>query len=76
MAFSATPSASVNISATCSAKTLAYLLIDTIASYDGPATAVVAATANVDLAEPDERFLAPVRPGGLTLDAACGSGRD
>lgn len=51
-------------------------MIDTLTYYNENATAFVAETVNVDMSELQERFLAYVRPGGLILDAGCGSGRD
>jgi len=51
-------------------------MIDTLAYYDENALEFFAETANVDMAALHQRFLAHIQPGGLILDAGCGSGRD
>lgn len=51
-------------------------MTDTQAYYDNHAATFFDQTVNVDMTALQERFLANVRPGGLILDAGCGSGRD
>lgn len=46
------------------------------AYYDQHAVTFFAQTANVDMSALHERFLSHIQPGGLVLDAGCGSGRD
>ena len=51
-------------------------MTDTQAYYEKHAVTFFAQTANVDMSALHDRFLSHVRPGGLILDAGCGSGRD
>lgn len=51
-------------------------MTDTLAYYNKNAVAFFAQTANVDMTALHDRFLAHIQPGGLILDAGCGSGRD
>ena len=46
------------------------------AFYDQRAASYAAASHDMDLRPLYARFLPHVRPGGLILDAGCGSGRD
>ena len=48
----------------------------TLVYYEENAARFFAETANVDMSALHARFLAHVVPGGLILDAGCGSGRD
>ena len=49
---------------------------DTTAAYDRNAAQFFADTVALDMTTLHERFLAALPPGGLILDAGCGSGRD
>jgi SAM-dependent methyltransferase len=51
-------------------------MTNTLAYYEENAARFFAETANVDMSALHARFLAHVVPGGLILDAGCGSGRD
>ncbi len=51
-------------------------MTETLAYYDRHAVTFFAQTANVDMSALHERFLMHIQPGGLVLDAGCGSGRD
>jgi 2-polyprenyl-3-methyl-5-hydroxy-6-metoxy-1,4-benzoquinol methylase len=51
-------------------------MTDTHAYYDQHAVTFFAQTVNVDMSALLERFLSHIQPGGMVLDAGCGSGRD
>lgn len=50
--------------------------MNTIAFYDDNAEDFLARTANVDMSDHRQRFLAHIPDGGVILDAGSGSGRD
>ena len=51
-------------------------MTETLAYYDQNAADFFSNTVNVDMTSLHDRFLSTVSPGGMVLDAGCGSGRD
>jgi len=51
-------------------------MTDSMAYHNENAEAFFAESARVDMSALQERFLRRIEPGGLILDAGCGSGRD
>ena len=49
---------------------------ETIEYYNQNADSFISGTINSDMSECRDSFLKYVKPGGLILDAGCGSGRD